>query len=189
MWSKTIWHGKRASIAAFSAIMSPGQWSCTCQPNGAMRFASGSTMSSDTTAVAGSPSVKRMPRMPPASSCFRLGVRNVRMDDRDAAGIGAELRYGIERHLVVGGMISRLHHHHAGRAVAFLQQAVVCHRRVGDRRPRRDLRKARVVNVHVAVGGVRWRLQLRPRRPCGMRHYLFFITHHASPITLSRGRA
>jgi hypothetical protein len=35
-----------------------------------MRFASGSIMSTFTTAVAGSPRVKRMPRMPPASSAF-----------------------------------------------------------------------------------------------------------------------
>src|SRR4029434_9032666 len=53
-----------------STTCSPSTLNCTCQPRSATRFDSGSTMSIVTTAGAGSPRLKRMPRMPAPCSCF-----------------------------------------------------------------------------------------------------------------------
>ena len=87
--------------------------------------ASGSIMSSVVVAVFGSNWVKRMPRTPPSASSRRLGVRDGRMHDRDAARLRAELRDRVERHRVVGGIGRRRHHHGPAGADPLLQQSVI----------------------------------------------------------------
>ena len=123
-----------------------------------MRFASGSTMSGVTTAVGGIAEAEADAANAAVVQPLQFGVG----DSRDAgprrrAHCGAELRDRVERDLVVGGVVARRDDDDARGADALLQQPVVRDRRVRGRDPvARRHRKARgIVDVHVAVGGVR----------------------------------
>ena len=113
--------------------------------------------------------LKRMPRTPRSFEPLEFGVGDARIDHRDAAGGRAELGHRVEGAGIVRAVGRRRDHDGARRADPLLQQAIGVDGRI--RRPelgvRRD-RKPAVVNVHVAVAGVRRRLQFRrfdARRP------------------------
>jgi hypothetical protein len=116
---------------------------------------------------------------------LELGVGDRRGDDRDAARARRELRDRVERHPVVGRIVARLHDDDARRPDPLLQQPVFRDGGVGRRRPRvRRHRKAhRVIDVHVAVGGVGRRLELGRLGAGRIRHLLGV----ASPGVESRG--
>src|SRR6266853_518016 len=151
-WSNTSGVGRRRSRSASSTICAPSTLNCTCQPRSATRFASGSIMSTLTTAVAGSPRVK----------------------NGDASCVRAELRDRIDRHPVVDGVVARLNDDDARRSDALLQQAVVRHRGIGRSRPRAGRHgKARgIVDVHVAVAGTLRSPELRRLGASRVRHLL-----------------
>jgi len=106
--------------------------------------------------------------------CLELGIRDRRRDDSNAARVRPELRYRVEGHSVVGGIIAGLHDDNTRRPNPLLQQPVVLHGCVRRCHPRvRWHGKARwVVGVHVAVGGIGWRPELGRFGADRVRHLL-----------------
>ena len=125
-----------------------------------MRFASGSIMSTVVTAVCAIAGGEAYAAYAALVEAFQLGVRHRRVDDAHAARVrDPELPDGVDRHAVVGGVVPRLDDDDAREAQALLQQPVIRDRRV--RRPLHGGLKARIVDMDVAVGRSRRRLELR----------------------------
>jgi hypothetical protein len=94
---------------------------------------------------------------------LELGIRDGRTHDRDTTRARAKLLECIEGDVVVGRVIARRYHYDPCRAGALLQQPIIRDRGILRvlARPRIGFRKARVVDVHVAIGGIG-----RGRSPC-----------------------
>jgi hypothetical protein len=87
--------------------------------------------------------------------CFQLRVGDGRMDDRNASAVRSQLRQRVDRHPIIGRIVARGHDDDARRSSALLEEPIVLHRGIVRLGPARAmLRKARIVDVHVAVGGI-----------------------------------
>ena len=105
---------------------------------------------------------------------FQFRIGDIGMENGDASCVRAELRDGIDRGLVLGRIIARRHDDDARGADPLLQQTVLIDGGVGRSHPRtRSQREARrIVDVHMAVGGVGRRFQLRRLGACGIGHLI-----------------
>jgi hypothetical protein len=92
---------------------------------------------------------------------FQLRVGDRWMDDRDAPGARPQLCQRVDRHAIIGRVVARRHHHDPRRSRALLEQPIVLHGGIfRPRAARTILGKAGIVDVHVAVGGIRRRFDL-----------------------------
>ena len=108
---------------------------------------------------------------------LQLGIGHRRMQNADAARIGyAELPDGVDGDAVVRHVVAWLHDDDARDAYALLQQPVILHRAV--RRMRALRLEARVVNMDMAVGRVRRRLELRRVGAGRVGHLVLYVVVH-----------
>ena len=115
---------------------------------------------------------------------LQLGIGHRRMQNADAARIGyAELPDGVDGDAVVRHVVAWLHDDDARDAYALLQQPVILHRAV--RRMRALRLEARVVNMDMAVGRVRRRLELRRVGAGRIRHPVLYVVVHCVIRSLS----
>ena len=85
---------------------------------------------------------------------FQLRIGDRAVDHADRAAILAHLRQHIQQQAIVGAVGGRLHHHIAAGAQLLLQRAIIADRGIGRRQHRLGIiRKARIVNVMMAIGG------------------------------------